>query len=421
MFDILREIFDTIGRNKLRTALTGFSVAWGIFILIVLLGAGNGLMHAFADSSEQNTRNTMNVSPGWTSMAYDGLNSGRRLRFDNRDLELMRRQFPERVTQLCATCGEGTMTISRGTEYVAANLEGVYPGYALLNKVQILRGRFVDDIDIAQRRKCMVVNRKTAEVLFGKDTWEQAIGSFVQSQGGVAWRVVGVYKDEQSMGQSEVYTPISTVQTIFSRGEYIDDFTFCFSGVTNMEESDAFETEIYTALSPLHRYNPKDRGALWIWNNLRQFLQSQTAIRLLQVAIWIIGILTLISGVVGVSNIMLITVKERTREFGIRKALGARPRQILTLIMTESIVITALFGYIGLVLGIGATELMDNLMGQQTMDAGLWQMEMFKNPTVDMGTAVEATLTLIVAGTLAGFFPAKKAVSIRPIEALRAE
>lgn len=429
--DMLREIFETIGRNKLRTALTGFSVAWGIFILIVLLGAGNGLMHAFADESDKNVRSSMNVSPGWTSRAYDGLNAGRRLRFDGRDLTTMRDDFGERLVDLCPTCGEGSQVVAVGRNYAQVNLEGVTPGYAGMENLELVAGRFIDHIDIEEHRKSLVLNRKTAEVLFGlrRDDPDKrraaaacqgVLGRFVTSSG-VAWKVVGIYQDQQDMGQSEVYCPIGTLQTIFSRGSYIDNFSFTFRGIDDMEGVEDFERAIRQALAPLHRYHPDDNGALWIWNNLRQFLQSQQAVVMLRWAIWIIGFLTLISGIVGVSNIMLITVKERTREFGIRKALGARPRQILSLILCESVVITALFGYIGLVLGIGATELMDNMMGNQVMDTGLWQEQMFKNPTVEMSTAVEATLVLIVCGTLAGFFPAKKAVSIRPIEALRAE
>ena len=213
----------------------------------------------------------------------------------------------------------------------------------------------------------------------------------------------------------------STLQTIYNKGDKLNNIIFTTKNLHSIESNEAFEKEYRKAIATNHRFDPTDESAIWIWNRFTNYLQTQNAMGILRTAIWVIGIFTLLSGIVGVSNIMLITVKERTREFGIRKALGAKPFSILWLIIVESVTITTLFGYIGMVAGIGVTEWMNSAFGSQTMDAGMFQQTMFSDPTVDLSIAIQATLTLIIAGTLAGFFPAKKAVSISPIEALRAD
>jgi len=211
------------------------------------------------------------------------------------------------------------------------------------------------------------------------------------------------------------------LQTIYNKGTQLNNIIFTVKNLNTVKSNEDFEADYRKVIAANHRFDPKDDSAIWIWNRLANYFKTQQASNILRIAIWVIGIFTLLSGIVGVSNIMLITVKERTREFGIRKALGAKPGSILRLVIIESVVITTLFGYIGMVLGIAATEWMNVAFGNQTMDAGVFQQTMFSNPTVDLGVAVQATLTLIIAGTLAGFFPARKAVGIRPIEALRAD
>ena len=210
-------------------------------------------------------------------------------------------------------------------------------------------------------------------------------------------------------------------RSIYGKGDKLHNIIFSTKNLTTEADSDVFEESFRKMMGSNHRFDPTDRSSVWIWNRFKQQMQSQGAMSILNTAIWIIGIFTLLSGIVGVSNIMLITVKERTREFGIRKALGAKPRAILFLIIVESVVITTFFGYIGMVAGIGVTEWMDASFGNQTMDNGMWSSTVFTDPTVDLKIAIQATLTLIIAGTLAGFFPARKAVRISPIEALRAD
>lgn len=419
MFDIWQEIFSTIKRNKLRTFLTGFAVAWGIFMLIVLLGAGNGLIHAFEQSSSERAMNSIKIFPGWTTKSYDGLKEGRNIRLDNKDMDATTRNFNENVISAGATVRQGNVNVSFGSEYVNLTLYGIYPNYTEVEAVKLSKGRFINDIDLRERRKVAVLHTKTAEILFNKSKTEP-IGQFVNS-GGVAYQVVGLYTDQGDRASSDAYIPFTTLQTIYNKGDKLNNIIFTTKNLETKKSNEAFEKRYRKVLAANHRFDPEDDGAIWIWNRLTQYLQQQNGMALLRTSIWVIGIFTLLSGIVGVSNIMLITVKERTREFGIRKALGAKPSSILFLIIIESITITTLFGYIGMVLGIATTEWMNTAFGNQTMDAGMFSQTVFLNPTVDISIAIQATLTLVVTGTLAGFFPARKAVSIRPIEALRAD
>ncbi len=405
MFD---EILSSLRRNKMRTALTGFAVAWGIFMLIVLLGAGNGLVHAFEADSSKQAMNAMNVTPGWTSIEYKGLRTNRRIRLNGSDINEMKQKFDDKIIDILPTVSAGGMKVSYGQEYVSTSLNGVYPDYPKVRRIELSKGRFINQIDINEERKVCVLGNKTVDVLFPND---EPVGKFVKVND-LYYKVIGIYTDDNTWGTQEVLVPFSTLSTIYMKEGYINRMTMTTKNLTSIEDNDAFENEVRELLGKRRNFDKDDTNAVWIWNRMTQYLQVNGALGMLKTAIWVIGILTLISGIVGVSNIMLITVKERTHEFGIRKALGAKPRQILVLIVAESIAITALFGYIGMVAGVGATELIN--MAVEQMDS-----EAFRDPTVDIKIAIEATLTLIIAGTMAGFFPAKRAVSIKPIEALR--
>ena len=419
MIDLWIEIYATIKRNKLRTFLTGFAVAWGIFMLIVLLGAGNGIIHAFEQNSSERALNSIRIYPGWTTKSYGGLKEGRRVRLDNKDLSSTERSFPENVISAGATLRQSNINISFGQEYINVSLMGVYPNYTEVETVKTADGRFINHNDLKERRKVIILHKKSAEILFNK-THTNPLGQFVNANG-VAYQVVGIYNDQGDQGSSDAYIPFSTLQTIYNKGDKLNNIIFTTKNLNSIEGNDAFEAEYRKVLAANHRFDPTDNSAIWIWNRMTSFMKTQNAMGILRTTIWVIGIFTLLSGIVGVSNIMLITVKERTREFGIRKALGAKPISILWLIIVESVAITTFFGYIGMVAGIGVTEWMNSAFGSQTVDAGMFQARMFSDPTVDLQIAIQATLTLIIAGTLAGFFPAKKAVSIRPIEALRAD
>ena len=416
MIDLIQEIYGTIMRNKLRTALTGFSVAWGIFMLIVLLGAGNGLIHAFEKQSEDMMMNSMKIFPGYTSKPYQGMQEGRNISLDNRDREISAMAFPEHVITAGATVSQSDVTLSYGKEFLSIGIDGVFPNYPELEAVKLKEGRFVNERDMSEKRKVMVLHEKTANTLFPRT---QPIGKYINASG-VAYQVVGIYTDQNSFSPSAL-VPFTTLQAVYAKGDSIDNITFTTKNLKDEADNEAFETDYRQVLGNMKRFDPTDDGAIWIWNRFTQYLQQQTATQILHIAIWVIGIFTLLSGIVGVSNIMLITVRERTHEFGIRKALGAKPISILWLIISESVTITTFFGYVGMVAGIAATEYMNVVAGKQTMDAGVFSMTFFENPTVDLSIAVQATLTLIIAGTLAGLFPALKAVKIRPIEALRAD
>lgn len=416
MIDLLQEIYGTIARNKLRTALTGFAVAWGIFMLIVLLGAGNGLIHAFENQSSQMVMNSMKIYPGYTSMPFNGLKEGRKISFNDQDRQYSSDIFPDHIITTGASISKSSVILSYRKEQVTIDINGVFPSYPQLEAAKLKKGRFINQRDMEERRKVIVLHEKTAGMLFPQS---EAIGKKIQAQG-VVYQVVGIYSDMNSF-QPSALVPFTTVQLVYHKGDSIDNITFTTKGLTDEASNKAFTDNYRKMMGQRKQFNGTDSNAIWIWNRFSQYLQQLTANNILKISIWVIGIFTLLSGIVGVSNIMLITVRERTHEFGIRKALGAKPSSILWLIVSESVVITTFFGYIGMVAGIAATEYMDKIAGEKVVDAGLFQMTVFENPTVDLNIAVQATLTLIIAGTLAGVFPARKAVKIRPIEALRAD
>lgn len=419
MIDFWQEIYGTIKRNKLRTFLTGFSVSWGIFILIVLLGAGNGLIHAFEKNSSGRALNSIRIFPGSTTMPYRGLSVGRNIQFKNTDLSLTDTHLKKNIINSSATIENNTVTVSYGTEYLSLKVNGVNPNYNGIEPITLIAGRFVNDIDIRENRKIIIINKKSAKSLFKKN-YRNSIGKFVKV-GGIMYEVAGIYEAEENAPSNEVYIPFTTSQIVYGKGDSISNIVLTTKGLSTKVKNNKFEENYRKVMGKAHLFDALDHSAIWIWNRMRNYIEQQTAANVIKTAIWIIGILTLLSGIVGVSNIMLITVRERTREFGIRKALGAKPASILKLVIAESITITALFGYIGMVLGILATEYMNILFGQQTADTGVFSVTIFLNPTVDIGVAIQATLTLIIAGTLAGFFPARKATKVRPIEALRTE
>ena len=416
MIDFIQEIYGTIKRNKLRTALTGFAVAWGIFMLIVLLGAGNGLLNAFEQQSENMAMNSFQIWPGQTSMPYQGLKEGRNIKLTEKELDLTR-QMTEHVTHASAILQQGGVNLSYKQDHLSIQLTGVMPNYPETNGLQLKEGRFINQSDMKGKRKVIVVHEKTAEMLLGQEK-SQAIGKYILASG-IAYQIVGIYTTPMEEFSPTAYLPYTTLQLIYNKGDGVGSLVFLTKDINDLPASETFEKEYRTAISKVKQFDAEDRSAIWVSNRFKQYLQQQTASDLLRTSIWVIGIFTLLSGIVGVSNIMLITVKERTHEFGIRKALGAKPHSILTLIIAESVTITTLFGYIGMIAGIAVTEYMNKVAGEQVMDIGVASATVFVNPTVDLHIAIQATLTLIIAGTLAGFFPARKAVMIRPIEALR--
>ena len=420
MRDILTEIWATARRNKLRTTLTGFAVAWGIFMLIFLLGAGNGLINATQQNSHRYLNTSMVIFGGQTSKAHKGLKEGRRIELNDRDMEITQERFSDNVEEVGAELDHGNTTMSHGKEYTAANISGVYPNDYIINKRDMIYGRFINKIDIRDRRKSIVISDDMAKELSPTGNVEDMLGQIVRIED-LAFHIVGIYQVDKSMMGTDAFIPFTTYRTIYNVGDKTGNIVFSFKGLETEQQNEAFEQRYRANLNGNHGAAPDDEEAVWIWNRFTQAMQMNTGMGMLRTALWIVGIFTLLSGIVGVSNIMLITVKERTHEFGIRKAIGATPWSILRLIIIESIIITTFFGYIGMVLGIAANEYMNATIGNMKVDSGMFTTTMFINPTVGLDVCINATLLMVVAGTIAGLIPARKAAHVRPIEALRAE
>ena len=395
MRDIITEIWSTARRNKLRTTLTGFAVAWGIFMIVVLLGAGNGLINAQLKQSDRFLSSSMVVYGGETSKPYQGMKEGRSIRLQTRDIGTTASEFKENIDEVGAQY-RTSATISLGQQN-----------------------------DIKESRKVIIVSNKQAKELLNANSDKQKdisrlVGQYV-NVGSLAFKVVGIYKENEN-GRADAFSSYTAIKRIY--GANTDDagrIEFTFHGLPTEEDNEAFEKEYRQRLNASHQAHPEDESAIWLWNRFTQNLQMQTGIGIIRTALWVVGLFTLLSGIVGVSNIMLITVKERTHEFGIRKAIGAKPWSILKLIIIESVIITTFFGYIGMLLGIFANEYMDATLGHETIDTGIFKTTMFVDPTVGLDVCIEATMVMIVAGTFAGLLPAFKASRIRPIEALRAD
>ena len=419
MRELIKEIWSTSKRNKLRTSLTGFAVAWGIFMLIFLLGAGNGLINAQLQQSTRFLANSMRVFPGETSKAYKGLKEGRSITLNDKDILISNQTYGQYVDDVGGRLEQNNVNINYGDNYVASqSLVGVAPTHPKIDKTEMIAGRFINEIDMKEQRKNVVLSRSQAKELC-KD-YRSLVGKNVKISN-LNFQVVGIYKDDESRNNTDAFIAYSTIKTIYAKGDDAGSLEFTIKNLKTQEDNEQFEKNYRASINNNHQAAPDDDRTIWLWNRYMDNIQMNQGIAIMQTALWIVGLFTLLSGIVGVSNIMLITVKERTREFGVRKAIGAKPWSILKLIITESIIITSFFGYIGMVCGVAANEIMDATIGHTTVDTGLFKAAMFVNPTVGLGTCIGATIAIVIAGTIAGLIPAIKAARIRPIEALRAE
>ena len=409
MFDLdnWQEILETIRKNKLRTFLTGFSVAWGIFMLIVLLGSGQGLHNGVEYEFRDDAINSIWVSPGQTSLPHKGLQPGRRIQFTNDDHDEMR----DRVDGIEYTTSRfypRVVSVVYKDKHEDFDVRAVHPGHRYVENTIVTAGRFLNDFDIEQHRKVSAIGVRVKDALFGD---EPAIGkNFLVN--GIAFKVVGVFEDTGGEGEMEkIYLPISTAQRTYNGANRIAQFMVT-TGDADVDESKAIAREIRSRLADRHNFPEEDQRAVFVTDLNEEFQRFVGVMTGIRVFIWIIGIGTILAGVVSVSNIMLIAVRERTKEIGIRKALGATPSSIVSMILQESVLITAVAGYVGLVLGVATLEL---------AGANLPASSFFRSPEVDLQVAIYATILLVLAGALAGFFPARRAARIRPIEALRDE
>ena len=422
MQDLLTEIWESVRRNKLRTSLTGFSVAWGIFMIIVLLGAGNGLMNSFNQDSEGFATNTMEIYPDLTTKPYKGYKAGRYMTLTEQDMTLLARQFPEIIDQVTTSVSKSGFSVTYKRKHINnMSLNGTFPGQVNMNRIDVLAGRFINNLDIAEKRKVMVITHMLAKnLLEGGTNYDSLLGKRLKV-GDLVFTIVGVRHAEENRNDRDLYIPYTTARTIFGMGNDLEVISFTFNGLDTEAENEAFEARIKQILNARHSAAPDDDSAYFIWNQFTQNMQMNKGRGFLNTGLWIVGFFTLLGGIVGVSNIMLITVKERTHEFGIRKAIGASPWNITKLIIAESIGITAFFGYIGMVLGMIACFIMDRTIGQESMDMFGQSIRLLINPTVGMSEAIKSTVLLVISGTVAGLFPAVKAARVRPIEALRAD
>ena len=416
--DILQEIWSGLRHNKLRTVLTGLSVSWGIFILIILLGAGNGLQNGVTSNFSDRATNTVQIWPGRTSKPHQGYQAGRSTSLT--DKEVQKIDDDVNVMTDRTPINDNYLTIANQAEYGSYSVRGVTPLYTSIFNLKFddKGGRFINQPDMNENRKVIVLDKKIVDVLF-KD--EQPVGKFVKV-GQVMFQVIGVNSKKENWGSGNAYIPLTTSQIIFNTNKKYRSIAMTVDGLKTMEENDTFNLELKKTLSQTMVFDPDDTQALWIRNSQRDYIETMNIFNGITLFVSIIGIFTLIAGIVGVSNIMLVTVKERTREIGIRKALGAPPSHILFSVILESILITSLFGYIGMMTGIGITEAVNFILEQSAaQNPSETGMSVFKNPTVNLTYVYISTLILILSGIIAGYMPARRAVKIKPIEAMRDE
>jgi len=381
--DLWAEIFHSIKMNKLRTFLTGFSVAWGIFILVLLLASVNGMQNGFASQFNDDASNAIFISPAVTTKPYDGFEAGRRIKFTNNDLEYIK--------------GKGSYS-----------LRGVSPHHKFTEKTIISTGRYINDNDIEKKLKVIVIGRKVKEDLFAE---EDPLGKVIQMNNST-YKIVGVFTDDGNDREERIiYAPVSTLQRLYKNTDQIDQIILTYNPEFSFAEALNFSDVLEVVMKRRHRVAPDDQGAIYLNNNAEGFSNVSNFTNMLRFISIGVGFLILLAGIVGIGNILVFIIKERTKEIGIRKALGAKPSQVINLVILESVFITSFSGLGGMLFAI---FLVKGVASKIDTPA-------FSNPTVDVFTVVTACIILIVSGILAGLVPAIKAANVKPIVALRAD
>jgi putative ABC transport system permease protein len=408
MFDLdkWQEIFSTIDKNRMRTFLTGFSVAWGIFMLIILLGSGKGLQNGISNQFSRDAVNMIEFGSGTTSMPYKGLKAGREVKYTNEDYDYL--QTVKGLDKISARYFMWqNRVISYKKEYGVFDLIAAHPDYLVIENATMVEGRFINNIDIQRKRKVAVIGRPVKAALFKNG--KNAIGEYININN-IPFQVVGVFSDNVERDETRAYLPISTAQMISGGANRVQNFAVTSN--LSAAESENLEQTLRAGFAKRHNYDKEDQNAMWMWNTLKEYKKFLNLFLGIEIFVSIIGGFTIIAGIVGVSNIMIIVVNERTKEIGIRKAIGATPFSIVGMILLEAILITSLAGYIGLVAGVGLLSLISSVLPQN---------DFFLNPQVDITVALVSTGVLILAGSIAGLMPALRASRIRPVVALRDE
>lgn len=420
MKEFFIEIFESLRKNRLRTGLTGFSVAWGIFMLVVLLGFGNGLKNGLITNFGTQMINSGSIYGGYTTIGYQGFDLNRKVYMRNDDLDIILSEFGHYVKSISAVDWYNKVTTKFQDRTMTSGVEGVTPELGTMLGKEILLGRYINSSDVKFRRKVAVVNQNIVKVLFNNDN---PIDKIIML-GNIPFKVIGVLKTEQFSTMPNIVIPLSTGQLIYMKGdELLSKAIFVFQDDVLETDIQVFEQSLRNRMSMKYGFSPEDRSALYIWNNMDNYKTVMMVFQALTIFIWAIGIGTLMAGVVGVSNIMLITVRERAFEIGIRKALGASPKSIVIMITAEAVIITELFGYFGMCIGVGVMELVNhyllNIAANANADDIFSNISFFKNPTLDISIVFSATVVLVVSGVIAGYIPARRAAKVKTIEALR--
>lgn len=414
MFDIERwqEIFDTIRKNKLRTFLTGLSVASGIFILVILLGFGQGMQNGIAHEFQQDATTSVWVWPGTTSKEYKGLNPGRRIQLRNENFTKSGELFKEEIEYKSPRIFVRDISVNYGNDALVYSVQGVSYQFQQIENCKMSEGRFINYYDEMKTTKVVVLGNKIRRDVF--KNVEDPLGEFIDISG-IPFKIIGFFHEQEEREEERIYMPITTAQRVFNGGDRINNLSYTLPPVENFDQAAAqaitFKNDLQSYLQQAHIVAPDDTSAINVWSALEEAKRYYSLTGNIKFFFWFVGICTIIAGVVGVSNIMLIVVKERTREIGIRKALGAKPWSIVGMILHESIFVTAISGFGGLIFSMGLLE----LIGPHV------EVDYVVNPSVNFNVALSTVLVLILAGTIAGFFPAWRAARIHTIEALRDE
>ncbi len=420
MFDLDRwqEIIHTLKNNKMRTFLTAFGVFWGIFILVIMLGSGKGLENGVTNGMGDFATNSVFIWGQRTSIPYKGFKRGRRIEFTNEDTKALRQSIPEielLAPRIQAWGGNGENNVVRGLKTGAFSILGDYPEVNKIDPLTITQGRFINQIDLQEKRKVAVIGQRVYNALFENN--EDAIGQYIRING-VYFKVVGLFQSKHNGGWAQwqeqaIFMPLTTLQKTYNYGNRVGHYSI--TSISSISASKV-EEKVKRLLSQRHHIHPDDKEAIGSNNVEEEFLRINGLFNGISLLVWIVGIGTLLAGIIGVSNIMLVVVKERTNEIGIQRAIGATPTHVISQIITESVVLTLIAGYIGLAAGVGVIELVAYQLAKAPSDG-----QMFTNPEVNFQIAMAALGILVFSGALAGLIPAHRAVSIKPIDALRAE